>query len=63
MVRLNDIPFSGNFIIKEIMTGRVLHDSRMDGGDVPPLLCIAPVISMTAKNDFLIIEVRTDLNL
>lgn len=62
MIRLDDIPFSGDFIIKD-MTGRILHDSRTDGGDVPPLLTLAPVINMTAKDNFLTIEVRTDLNL
>ena len=61
MITFGSIPFCGNFIVKDMSTGHVLHDSRIDGWDVPPLLTLAPVISITAKDSFIIFEVKTDL--
>lgn len=62
-IRLIDLPFFGHFTVTEYGTDAVLHDSRKDGGDVPPLLCIAPVTAITIDDGIFRIEVMTELNL
>lgn len=59
-VQLGEVPFYGDFLLYEYGTGHLLHDSRKDAGDVPPLLYIAPVKSITIKDGLFNIEVLTE---
>jgi hypothetical protein len=58
-VTLGDIPFFGDFIMADD-DGNVLFDSRIDGGDVPPLLTIAPVVSVTIDGGLFRFDVMTE---
>lgn len=58
-ITLNDVPFYGHFILTADGTDTVLHDSRTDGGDVPPLLTIAPVVSITIEDGIFHIDVMS----
>lgn len=57
-IKLSDIPFYGDFILTD-GTGAILHDSRIDSGDVPPLLTIAPVVSITIEDGIFHIDIMT----
>lgn len=48
-ITVGDVPFVGDFFLIDNGTEQVLFDSRKDGGDVEPLLCIAPVVWMETK--------------
>lgn len=61
-ITLNDVPFYGDFILTD-ETGNILHDSRVNGGDVPPLMTIAPVVSITIDNGIFHIVISTELKL
>ena len=61
-ITLNDVPFYGDFILTD-ETGNVLHDSRVNGGDVPPLMTIAPVVSITIDHGIFHIVISTELKL
>lgn len=58
-VILNDVPIVGDFLLIDSETETVLHDSTVDGGDVPPLLCIAPVVSISVVHGLFRIDVLT----
>ena len=62
IIRLSDIPFYGDFILTlKGENDRIVFDSRIDGGDVSPLLCSAPVVSMEVKNNMFHITILEDL--
>ena len=59
-ITINEVPFYGHFTLTEYGTDNVLHDSRTDGGDVPPLMCIAPVTAITIDDGIFRIEIMTE---
>ena len=59
-ITLNEVPFYGHFTLSEYGTDTILHDSRKDGGDVPPLLCLAPVTAITIVDGIFRIEIMTE---
>ena len=58
-ISISDIPFSGDFIMKDV-TGNILFDSYKDGYDVSPFLCIAPVVALYVKDNRIVFEIKTE---
>ena len=56
-VILNDLLIDGDFVVKSADTGVVLHDTRTDGGDVPPDLALCPVSWMHHRDGILTIDI------
>ena len=62
IIRLSDVPIDGDFVLimKGIPDG-IVFDSRIDGGDVSPLLFSAPVVGIEAKENILHITIIDEL--
>ena len=56
-VTLNDILIDGDFLVKDANTGDTYHDTRVDGGDVPPDLALCPVSWMHHHDGVLTIDI------
>lgn len=61
VVRFGDLLIEGTIIIVDVMNGKTLHDGRKDGGDVDPLLTLAPVSWIVLTDGTAMIYVFTDL--
>lgn len=60
---IDDIPVFLPFVIVDEETGNILHDYRKDGGDVPPLLCIAPVVDVGNIDGIQFIFISTKIDI
>ena len=59
-ITLNEAPIFGDFIMRDYENeDTVLFDTRTDGGDVPPLLMLCPVVSITVENGILCVLAMT----
>ena len=58
---MGDLLIEGTIIIVDVMTNKTLHDGRKDGGDVDPLLTLAPVSWIILTDGTAMIYVFTDL--
>ena len=56
-VVLNDLLIDGNIVVRSANTGDILHDTRTDGGDVPPDIATCPVSWMHIFDGILTIDV------
>lgn len=64
VIRLSALPIEGEFILKSDRAEHgILHDSRIHGGDIAPLLYIAPVVKIEAEDNVLLITVSEELRL
>ena len=65
VLRLGDLDFSGDWVGIDVDHATILHDSRKDGGDVSPLLSLAPVSFMilVSKDIYYIGLITDDLDL
>lgn len=49
-IRLQDIPFCGEFTLVDVETGIAFYDSHIDGHDVSSLITLCPVVSVSIEN-------------
>lgn len=60
VVRFGDLHIAGEIIIVDVMTRKTLHDGRKDGGDVDPLMTMAPVSWIVLMDGVAVVYVFTD---
>lgn len=63
VIRIADLHICSDFVLFSKESNRKLFDSRIDGGDISPLLSFAPVLSIETKDSVLWFTVSEELNL
>lgn len=61
IIRIGDVPFTGDWKAVNAETGELMWDSFEDGYDVDPLTVLCPVVWMEVKDGYIEFTLSNDL--